>query len=219
MPDTPHMLDRAGRWDQALALLSPEETALRAELLVNRFWWRLQGGAEAEAAVDALPPEVTAGYLRAQIAYTRLLFGLEPRPDDVRTARRGFERAAGGDGLAGWGRFWLGVLADNIDEDRRTAGEHYAAAAGHAHDDPLLRSYVLRHQAAHLLKSDHATAVTLLRRSYVLRAALGARPQTAAAAATLAAALPPGEESRDLRESALLTAEDLKLTWLLDHLR
>ncbi len=33
-------------------------------------------------------------YLRAQLAYTRVLFDLEPRPDDADTARRGFESAA-----------------------------------------------------------------------------------------------------------------------------
>jgi hypothetical protein len=49
-------------------------------------------------------------------------------------------------------------------------------------------------------------------------AAVGARPQTAAAAATLAAALPPGQEADQLRESAAITARELQLTWLLQGL-
>ncbi|MFC4585947.1 hypothetical protein [Sphaerisporangium corydalis] len=121
--------------------------------------------------------------------------------------------------LAGWGRFWLGALADNVAKDPASAAEHYAAAAVHTPGDHLLESYVARHQGFHLLRSDHAEAVTLLRRSYVLRSALGARPQTAAAAAALADVLPAGREGRDLREAALLTARDLELSWLLAHLR
>ena len=47
-----------------------------------------------------------------------------------------------------------------------------------------------------------------------LRAALGARPHTAAAAATLLA----GAEAGQLRETARLTARELGLTWLLSTL-
>jgi hypothetical protein len=53
--------------------------------------------------------------------------------------------------------------------------------------------------------------------TYHLRAALGARPQTAAAAATLAEALPAETESaqRDhLLRTAAATARELDLTWL-----
>jgi hypothetical protein len=47
------------------------------------------------------------------------------------------------------------------------------------------------------------------------RSALGARPQTAAAAVILADHLPPGPGADDLRDTAALTARELRLTWLL----
>jgi len=219
MSDAPYILFRSGHWDHALTLLPSAETTRRAEILVDRFWWRHEGGTETEALIDSLPEGVMASYLRAQLAYTRVLFNLEPHPNDVDTARRGFEAAARQNILAGWGQFWLGVLADNVAKDPTAAAKHYAAAAVHAPDDSLLESYVARHQGFHLLQSDQAQAVTLLRRSYVLRSALGARPQTAAAAAVLADVLPAGRENQDLREAALLIAQDLKLPWLLAHLQ
>lgn len=60
-------LMRCGLWDEALALLPPDTTAGRAEVLTDRFWWRLDGQAETEQAVAALygedgpsPPSSTA---------------------------------------------------------------------------------------------------------------------------------------------------------------
>src|SRR5437899_3299838 len=50
-------LKRCGLWDEALAILPSDATALRAELLTDRFWWRLDGQAEAEQAVAALREE------------------------------------------------------------------------------------------------------------------------------------------------------------------
>jgi hypothetical protein len=44
-------LQRAGRWDEALAVLPAGELAARAELLADRFWWRLDDPAEAESAI------------------------------------------------------------------------------------------------------------------------------------------------------------------------
>lgn len=61
-------------------------------------------------------------------------------------------------------------------------------------------------------------ATRWLRRSYHLRAALGARPQTAAAALTLAVELPVGPEADQLREVASIAARELRLTWLLSAL-
>ncbi|MBO2460931.1 hypothetical protein [Actinomadura violacea] len=56
-----------------------------------------------------------------------------------------------------------------------------------------------------------------LRRSCHLRAALGARPQTAAAA-SYAAALPPGAEAEELTGIAARTARELGLTRLIKSL-
>lgn len=213
------MLHRMGRWDEALAALPADAVAERAEILVDSFWWRLNGSAAAEEAVDALlqSEPVLAGYLGSQIRYTRLLFGLSPLPDDLQRARQGFAAARADARLAGWAAFWLGVLADNIDEDPHTAGAAYQQALEHAREqgDVLLESYAARHIGAHLLEQDREQGIAHLRRSYHLRASLGARPQTAAAAFLLAGKLPPGAEADQLREAAGLTARELGLTWLL----
>jgi hypothetical protein len=214
-------LMRCGLWDEALAILPSDATALRAELLTDRFWWRLDGQAEAEQAVAALHEEdgLLAAFLDSQLAYTRLLFGQSPRPDDLARARCGFDSAARDRRLAGWGLFWRGVTADVLEKDQATAAGLFAQALAAAlrDADPLLESYALRHQGGHAVESDtdRETGLDLLRRSYYLRAALGARPQTAAAAATLAEALPPESTERGhLLQTAAATARELNLTWL-----
>jgi hypothetical protein len=218
-PDLARALQRAGRWDEALALLPAGERAARAEILADRFWWQHRDPGAAEAAVSDLASgdPVLAGFYGAQLAYTRLLFQLGPGPGDLDLARDGMTAAARDPRLDGWGTFWLGALADNIDHDPEAAAACYATALSlsRSHDDPLLESYAVRHQGDHAMASDQELGLGLLRRSYYLRAALGARPQTAAAAVTLADALPPGQEADQLRETAAITARELRLAWLL----
>lgn len=218
-PAVARMLQRMGRWDEALAVLPTEALTERAEILVDRYWWRLDGAAAAEEAISALLScdPVLAGYLGAQVRYTRLLFSLEPLPEDLQRAREHFTAATADSRLAGWATFWLGVLADNIDGDPGAAGSAYQQALGQAQEqgDALLESYAARHIGSHLVKQDRQQGITQLRRSYHLRASLGARPQTAAAALALADELPPGAEADQLREAAGLTARELELTWLL----
>jgi hypothetical protein len=213
------LLHRMGRWDEALALLPADELPARAEVLVDRFFWRLDGAAAAEEAVTALRPSdpALAGFLDAQVRYTRLLFGLDPRPDDLERTREQFAAATTDARLAGWATFWVGVLADNVDGDADVAGSAYRQALDHAvqHGDALLESYAVRHIGGHLLEQDREHGIAQLRRSYHLRAALGARPQTAAAAVTLAGELPSGTEADQLLEAARLTARELGLSWLL----
>src|SRR5215469_5563325 len=95
-PDLARALQRAGRWDEALAMLPAGETAARAEILADRFWWQLTDGAQAEAAVGELASDdpVLAGFYGAQLAYTRMLFQLDPRAGDLGQARDGFTAAA-----------------------------------------------------------------------------------------------------------------------------
>lgn len=216
------VLLRSGEWDHALAMLPPGATALRAQVLADRFWWQLDDPAEAERAIAELDggDPVLAAYYRGQLAYTRSLFGLSPQSGDAATARRGFATAAADDRLAGWGTFWLGVLADNLDGQPATAADAYASALGWARlrDDRLLESYAIRHLGGQLLDNEDLSGLALLRRSYHLRAALGARPQTAAAALALAEALPGGPESEELREIAAVTARELELSWMLTSL-
>ncbi|WP_127507181.1 hypothetical protein [Actinoplanes solisilvae] len=216
------VLWRAGQWDEAVATLAPDALAERAEILVDRYWWRLDDAGAAAAAITALAPSepVLAGHFDAQLAYARLLFGLDPLPDDAQRARDGFTAAAADPRLTGWATFWLGVLADNIGGDPDTATAAYGQALAEAcrRGDALLESYAVRHIGDHLLRHDREQGIIQLRRSYHLRASLGARPQTAAAARTLAGELDPGPEADQLREAADLTARELRLTWLMpDH--
>jgi hypothetical protein len=214
---TARVLAHAGRWDDALDLLPADQTAERARIAVDRFWWRLDTPAEAEAQVAALTgyDPVLAGFLDAQLAYTRLLFGATARPGDADLARRGFAAAAGDPRLRGWPSFWLGVLAEHLDQAPETADARYRDALAGAAGEPLLESYAIRHLGARALDRGDASGLDLLRRSYHLRAALGARPHTAAAALALADALPTAAgEADDLRRFAAYTARELRLTWL-----
>ena len=211
-------LQRAGRWDEALATLTTDAFAARAEILTDRHWWRLDNPKKAEEAIAALLPHdpTLAGYLDAQLRYTRLLFNLDPLPADRNQAHAGFTAAAANPHHAGWATFWLGVLADNIDNDPVLAATAYqqALALAQQDSDTLLESYAVRHIGDHLLKQDRDQGIAQLRRSYYLRAALGVRPQTAAAAFTLAGELSPGLEADLLHETARFTAHELRLTWL-----
>jgi hypothetical protein len=217
--DVARVLLRAGQWDQALAAVPGDALAVRAQILADRFWWQLGDPAEAEAAVAALAADqpVLARFCAAQLAYTRVVHATGARPGDAELARSGFTAAAADAGLAGWGAFWLGVLADHIDQAPDQARAAYATALdwARAHADWMLDSYAVRHLGDHALTGGDPAGLDLLRRSYHLRAALGARPQTAAAALTLAGALPPGAEADQLRAAAEITARELSLTWLL----
>jgi hypothetical protein len=235
---TPRRLYLAGYWDAALELLpagaapgamhavgavdDPPAMALAAEILVDRRWWRLDQADEAEAAVARLQASAAdpalAWLLCGQLAYTRVLFDLQPGRGDTAAAEESFGLAAEDPRVAGWATMWLGAMTDNLRRDPAKAAVHYADAFRFArdHDDPLLESYAVRHQGAHAhaLAGDHAMGVALLRRSLYLRASLGARPHVVAAEAALAEVLGPGEEAAMLRETAVHTARELGLSWL-----
>ena len=222
-PDPARALLRAGLWEHALAAVPADRAgAWRAQILADRFWWQLADPAGAEAAVAALAAAdpVLARLSAAQLAYTPVVFQAGPRPADPGLARDGFTAASGDARLAGWGTFWLGVLADHVDHSPAAAVPRYTEALGWAREqgDLMLESYAVRHLGDHALEAGDAGGLDLLRRSYQLRAALGARPHTAAAAATLADALPAGAEAGQLREAARLTARELGLSWLLSTL-
>jgi hypothetical protein len=216
-------LQLAGDWDGALSLLPGQDgdtAGQRAGILVDRYWWRLDDPAPAEQAVAGLEDQVRRGYLAAQLAYMRLLFRLGPRPGDEQAIGDGLREAARHDRLRGWATFWQGVVADNVHGDPGTAARRYGEALTlcRAGQDLLLESYVVRHQGGHLIDGDPLAGEMLLRRSLYLRAALGARPLTAAAQATLAGVLQPGAERDTLLQAARATAAELSLTWLNEQL-
>ena len=212
-------LHRAGQWDAALSMLGGDDPEQRAAILVDRHWWRLDNPATAQEAIDALDPSLPrTSLLLAQLAYIRLLFKRDTRPGDQQRAETGFRTAARDDTYRGWGTYWLGVLADTIQQDKVQARYWYDDALSLARGDAdlFLESYVLRHLAGH--QRDPAEGELLLRRSLQLRAALAARPQVAEAQATLASALAGGSEKATLVEAARATAIELDLTWLRDSL-
>jgi hypothetical protein len=115
----------------------------------------------------------------------------------------------------------MGVATDHLEHDQVRAAQYYTDSLEGARDDAdiLLESYAVRHLGGHALDRGDVAGLDLLWRSYHLRAALGARPQTAAAAGTLAACLPPGTEAERLRKIAAGTALELELTWLASSLQ
>jgi hypothetical protein len=210
-----------GEWDAALAVLDPDtEPELRAEIAVDRWFFRIEGHDEAEKAVAALDPaSPTAQLLTARMAYSRLLFQRNPRPDDRAVAESGYRAAAqsGDEELRGWVEFHWGVLLDNVDQDPADALPHFETALEIATKlgDGYLESYVIRHLAHY---KEPAERIAALRRSLHLRAALGARPQTVAAQAALAANLPEDDPERaELMRTFRPAAEELRIGWLLSE--
>ncbi|MGI5453983.1 hypothetical protein ACQEWB_12565 [Streptomyces sp. CA-249302] len=218
---TARRLQLLGEWDAALAVLGPDaDPELRAEIAVDRWFFRMEGHEEAEKAVAALDPaSPTAHLLTARLAYSRLLFGRDARPDDRAVAEAGYRAAAesGDEMTRAWAEYHWAVLLDNIDEDPAGALPLYETALEVATEsgDGYFESYIIRHLAPH---KEPAERLAMLRRSLHLRAALGARPQTVAAQALLADHLPEDDPERaELLRTSRPGAEELRIGWLLSE--
>lgn len=208
-----------GEWDAALSVLGPDaEPEVRAEIAVDRWFFRIEGHGEAEKAVAAIDPvSPTAHLLTGRLAYSRLLFRREPRADDRAVAEAGYRAAieGGDEKTRAWAEYHLAVLLDNIDEDQAGAVPLYESALDVAtnSDDGYFESYIIRHLAPH---KEPAERMAMLRRSLNLRAALGARPQAIAAQALLADNLPEEDPERaELLRTVRPGAEELRIGWLL----
>ena len=209
-----------GDWDAALAVLGPDtDPELRAEIAVERWFFQTAGHDEAEQSVAALDQTTPAAdILRGRLAYSRLLFGRGARPDDRAAAEAGYRDAVCGndDSARAWAEFHWGTLLDNIDGDADAAIPHFDTALELAvkQGDAALESITIRHLAAH---REPAECVRMLRRSLNLRSALGIRPYTVAAQATLASVLPEDDPERaELTEIVRTAAEQIGIAWLLD---
>jgi hypothetical protein len=173
---------RAGQWDTALAIVpdTPEGRLLRADILVDRQFWRLDPVQDALAAVDAVRsahPEA-ADFLTGQLEYWRRL----QRPDAPAIAGDPvdtFEALAADTRFGGWAGFWHGVALELLNQDRPGAAAAYIRALEEAvsRGDLLLESYAVRHLGGHAYDAGQTDrAIELMERSYDLRAAVGARP-------------------------------------------
>ncbi|MBW8802688.1 MAG: hypothetical protein JF587_02325 [Catenulisporales bacterium] len=210
-----------GEWDAALAALGPDaDPELRAEIAVDQWFFQMEGHDDAEKAVAALDPDAPATRLLiARLAYSRLLFGRDARPDDRAVSEAGYRVAARApdDTLRGWAEFHWGVLLDLVDKDPGAALPHYETALDIARSlgDGYLESYAIRHIAQQKAPDE---AIPLFRRSLHLRAAFGARPQVLAAQAALAYNLPEDDPERAiLMETFRAGAKELRIGWLLSE--
>jgi hypothetical protein len=224
VPDDTYVARRLqllGEWDAALAVLDPDaDPELRAEIAVDRWFFQLEGHEDAEKAVAALDPaSPTAQLLTARLAYSRLLFGRDPRPDDRAVAEASYRAAAqsGDEKQRGWAEYHWAVLLDNVDQDPAGALPRYETALEIAtkSGDGYFESYIIRHLAHHKEPAEH---IRMLRRSLHLRTALGARPQSVAAQAALADRLPETDPERaELLQTSRAGAQDLRIAWLLSE--
>jgi hypothetical protein len=214
-------LQDLGDWDGALDALGPDgDPEVRAEIALERWFFRLEGHDDAEKAIAALDQDTaTARLLTARMAYGRLFFRRDVRPDDREVSEAAYRAAAAAartETERGWIEFHWAVLLDNVDDDFAAARPHFDAALAIAHTtgDRLLESIVIRHTAAQ--EPDAAKRIAMYRRSLQLRAAAGVRPGVLAAQAALAYNLPEGDPERaDLIEIFRAGAEDLRIAWLL----
>ncbi len=202
-------LQRAGRWDEALTVLQDDDplaAQLRADILTDRYQWRLGDRTEAVAAIDAIRddnPEL-ARLLTAQLEYWVQLFhrnrpdsddlaDLPTLVDDPVEEFAQLAKAITDPGLQDWVLFWYAVSSENVRDDLDTARPLYAEVLTRAtaRGELLLASYASRHSGGVALfdDGDVERGLDLLRLSVLQRATVGARPQLAAAQALLAMAL------------------------------
>jgi hypothetical protein len=213
-------LQRAGQWDAALEIApdTVEGRLLRADILVDRHFWRLDPVQDALAAVDAVRPEhpEAAVFLAGQLEYWRRL----QRPDAPAIAGDPvdtFKALAADTRFGGWTGFWYGVALELLSQDPTGAAAAYTLALEEALScgDRLLESYAVRHLGGQAYDAGETErGIELLEHSYDLRAARGARPHIAAAQAALADVLGDSQRVARLRSAVSATAEELGLTWL-----
>jgi tetratricopeptide (TPR) repeat protein len=213
-------LQRAGQWDAALAIVpdTSEGRLLRADILVDRQFWRLDPVREALAAVDAARPEhpEAAAFLTGQLEYWRRL----QRPDSPAIARDPvdtFKALAVDTRFGGWTVFWYGVALELLNRDPTGAAAAYTQALkeSQARSDFLLESYAVRHLGGRAYDAGETErAIELMERSYDLRAARGVRPHIAAAQAALADVLGDSRRVACLRSAVTATAQELGLALL-----
>ncbi|HEY3558287.1 MAG TPA: hypothetical protein VGL05_12525 [Kribbella sp.] len=151
-------LMRSGQWVAATDLLNathtddPAEYATLAlalaEVAVDHDFGRQTD--HARAALDAVPDESwDLAMLKVRKAYATAVFG--SGAGDLRERAVALIEDAPDDRRRGTAHFWAGTIADNLDEQRTQAFEHYTAALdlGEKCGDELLMAQALRHLGYH----------------------------------------------------------------------
>ncbi|MER7279340.1 hypothetical protein ABT369_33360 [Dactylosporangium sp. NPDC000244] len=176
----------AGRWEQATGLLdaaaaglshSPTRAVLAlaaAEIAVDSAWYNGNGdGADRLSTVDENALDDNG---RWDLGFARLRYeyrGKMRKPDPALRDRAERFIATAPDGLRlGWAHHYLGLIYDNVLEDRAAAPAHYERALANAAGDDLLRREAQRHLGDHAHEAgNHAEA----RERWHEATALGAR--------------------------------------------
>jgi hypothetical protein len=212
-----------GCWAEAAALLAPTgpddagAALLRAELLIERCFYLLDGWAEAEDALrtaEALAgsdeERGAAASERGYLAYGATLFSVRDRADEARSA---FGRSAALLSPGSPGRplldFRRGLVAENIAANPAAARAAYrrAHAGAVARQDAFLTSCTWRHLAGlAAAEGDLAEARHGFAESLRLRVSLGHLVGTAPAMLALSDVEPEAESLRLRAEASRLYA-------------
>lgn len=209
-----------GCWAEAARLLAPHcddaGTALRrAELLIERAFYVLDGWAEAEdalrtaeAAAGSDEERGAAASERGYLAYGATLFSVRDRADEASAA---FGRSAALLSPGSPGRplldFRRGLVAENLASNPAAARAAYrrAHAGAVAHGDAFLTSFTWRHLAGlAAADGDIAEARHGFAESLRIRVSLGHLVGTAPAMLALADVEPEDEAARLRDEAARL---------------
>ncbi|WP_433073031.1 tetratricopeptide repeat protein [Dactylosporangium sp. CA-052675] len=163
----------AARWEQATGLLdaaaaglsdSPARAVLAlaaAEIAVDSAWYSgTEDGAGRLCEVDEDALDDTG---RWDLGFARLRYeyrGKLRKPDsDLRDRAERFAATAPDARRLGWAHHYLGLIHDNVLEDRAAAPAHYERALANAAGDDLLRREAQRHLGDHAHEAgNHAEA-------------------------------------------------------------
>ncbi|HTJ32842.1 MAG TPA: hypothetical protein VL738_06385 [Dactylosporangium sp.] len=187
----------AGRWDRAATLLDaaiadvPQDDAARgnaarlalaaADVAVDAGWFT--GGGDEDARLSKVDEYGLDPAQRWDLEFAWLRYEYRQhlgRPD--RNVRRQGERlaeTAPDERRRGWAHHYLGLITDNLFDERADAPAHYEAALARSGGDDLLRREALRHLGDHDHEAgEHDLALSRWREATEAGARAGAVPGT-----------------------------------------